>query len=254
MVPPDQGSYSCVTIRGRNRRNPFRSVRSTLKMSFKSKNKDPGDKKHQGFVSSLFHRHSDDNEKNAKAAKSTTLAKSPETPPQFPRVDATSSKPELAGKPEPSSTAPPIKPPPTTSVPAKKGRREESEKRLEDAAVALSKSMSKSPIELPDAIGLQHLGNIKDVEGTAKQLESAVDGIIDKRQIKANADSRRVWKDCIKHWFKAIYPYVNFGLEQVKASFPSFYVDYSGFCSHTVWVCCQRRALYSRGSLVLALG
>jgi len=113
--------------------------------------------------------------------------------------------------------------------------------------------MSKTPAQIPDAIGLQHLSSVKDVEGTAKHLESAIDGLIDAREIKADADSRRVWKNCVKHWYKAIYPYVSFGLGQVAVLYtfrrPSLQ---PGFCPHSVWIRCQRRTLYSGGFYFLA--
>ena len=47
--------------------------------------------------------------------------------------------------------------------------------------------MSKDAVPVPDAIRLQHLGNIKDVERTAKRLESAVDAIVDVRETEVNA-------------------------------------------------------------------
>ena len=88
--------------------------------------------------------------------------------------------------------------------------------------------MSKTPAQIPDAIGLQHLSSVKDVEGTAKHLEWAIDGLIDAREIRANADSRRMWKNCVKHWYKAIYPYVSFGLGQVAVLYiPSDFPAYS---------------------------
>jgi hypothetical protein len=190
-------------------------------MSSKPKSGDAGSKRRCGFVSRLFRRRSDDTDKKApivSAPKAPDTAKTTTGTVQASPSDVKAiSEPETPSKTEigPNST-------PVVQVdrsgPSKRRRREQAEKRLEDAAGALSKSMTESPAQVPDAIGLQHLGNIKDVEGTAKQLESAIDGIIDAREIKANVDSRRVWKDCLKSWFKAVYPYLNVGLTEVEVN------------------------------------
>jgi len=192
-----------------------------------TKSGDAGSKSRRGFVSRLFHRGSDDTDKKSPlvsaskapdTAKTTTGTVQPSPDPDVKAVSEpeTPSKAEIGPHPTPVVQA--------WSGPSKRSRREEAEKRLEDAAGALSKSMAKSPAQVPDTIGLQHLGNIKDVEGTAKQLESAIDGIIDARRIKANGDSRRVWKDCLKSLFKAVYPYLNVGLTEVEVSLiHSFY-------------------------------
>jgi hypothetical protein len=145
--------------------------------------------KNPGFVSRLSRPPSDDDDKRQTA---------PENPPKGTMMTS---------------------PHPAERTHRSRSRRAEAENRLQEAATALSKSMSKSPAKVPDAIGLERLDSIKDVEGTAKRLEYAIDGIIDARAIKANADSRRVWKDCIKHWYKAMYPYVRFGLKEVKVRF-----------------------------------
>ena len=185
-------------------------------MSSKSKTSNSDATKHGGgFVSRLLHKHSDDKDNEKLAPKVSTA-----TPPAPGSNQAPTKAKEPAAKRE-TTPKPEVHPDPPTlqqpnSASSRKGRRAAAEKRLEDAAKALSKSMTKGPAAVPDSIGLQQLSNIKDVEGTAKQLESAIDGIIDARSIKANADSRRVWKDCIKNWYKAIYPYAKFGLEQVK--------------------------------------
>ena len=188
-------------------------------MSSKSKSGDAGSKTRRGFVSRLFHRRSDDTDKKTPLVISPippdTAKTTAETVQPSPEVNAisepeTPSKAEIGPDPSPVVQA--------RSGPSKRSRREQAEKRLEDAAGALSKSMTKSSAQVPDAIGLQHLSNIKDVEGTAKQLESTIDGIIDAREVKVNVDSRRVWKDCIKNWFKAVYPYLNVGLTEVEVN------------------------------------
>jgi hypothetical protein len=231
-------------------------------MSSKSKSNDSGGKKH-GFASHFFH-HSDDNKKKSHPENDATQQTVPATVRVPPSNSETPNKPEVSTlKPEtPSKPDAPLKPAPkgdpvtTTPVqqPEKKlGRRAEAEKRLESAAAGLAESMSKDPAKVPESISLRHLDNIKDVKGTAKQLELAVDRIIDERDIKANIDSRRVWKDCIKSWFKAVYPYVSVGLKEVSVSYLSIYpVDSQlGFCSHSIWICCQRCALYFAGSMYM---
>lgn len=187
-------------------------------MSSKSKSSDSDSKKHRGLVSHLFHHHADDNDdpKPPNSQKSASSVTFPDKAPQSASVQLASPKSETRPKTEPIATVPTVQQPMTIAGPPKKSRREDAEQRLQDSTAALSKLISKSPAPVSDAIKLQKLTNVKDVEGTAKQLESAIDDIIDARKIKANADSRRVWKDCIKSWFKAIYPYINVGLTEVE--------------------------------------
>jgi hypothetical protein len=103
-----------------------------------------------------------------------------------------------------------------STPPIKISRRALSEKRLEEAAIGLNNAMSKGSkgVQVPDAIGLQHY-HLDDIEGTAHKLENAIDIIIDERKIRATSGSRQVWKNCIKGWFKAVYPYINTGLKEV---------------------------------------
>ena len=145
-------------------------------------------------MSRLFHHHADDNDdpKPPNSSKSASSVAFPDKAPQPASVQSASSKSETGPITEPIATVTAVQQPMTVTGPPKKSRGEDAEKRLQDSAAALSKSMSKSPAPVPDAIGLQKLTNIRDVEGTAKQLESAVDDIIDAREIKANADSRCV--------------------------------------------------------------
>ena len=99
-----------------------------------------------------------------------------------------------------------------------KTRRLQAEKRLHDAATALERAMSKTgeKVQVPESIGLQHTDNVTDVTMTAKELETAIDGIIDARALRASADSRNVWKTCVGSWFKASYPYVKLCLKGVQ--------------------------------------
>ena len=196
----------------------------------------------RGFVSRLIrHRSDNDSKRPASPAPSGQVASPPhpaddnQRPPKarIPPPEIRSQKAEVS----PVGTTPQ----PTaqlTSAPSKKNRRAEAETRLQNAATTLSESMSKSPAKVPETIGLQHLDNIKNVEGTAKQLESAVDRIIDAREIKVSAESRRLWKDCIKKWYKAMYPYVKVGLKEVKVRIMFFWDNRLGFCSYSVWLRC----------------
>lgn len=98
----------------------------------------------------------------------------------------------------------------------KPSRREQAEKQLEDASKRLNETMSKvsGKLEVPDTIGLLN-HRIDDVEGTARNLETQIDIIIDARRVNASLSSRQMWKNCVQGWFKAIYPYVNTCLKEV---------------------------------------
>lgn len=99
-----------------------------------------------------------------------------------------------------------------------KARRLQAEKKLHEAATTLNKAMSKAneKLQVPESIGLQHIETVSDVAATAKELETAIDGIIDARALRASADSRNVWKTCLQGWFKASYPYVRTCLEGIN--------------------------------------
>ena len=222
--------------------NPSQSIfdREVAMSSKPLKGSEPGNER-RGFVSRLIRHRSDNDSKRPVAATSPAVASPPhpaddnQWPPKarIPPQEIRSQKAEVS----PVGTAPQ----PTaqlTSAPSKKNRRAEAETRLQNAATTLSESMSKSPAKVPETIGLQQLDNIKDVEGTAKQLESAVDRIIDAREIKVSAESRRLWKDCIQKWYKAMYPYVKVGLKGVKVRIIFFWDDRLGFCSYSVWLRC----------------
>jgi hypothetical protein len=99
-----------------------------------------------------------------------------------------------------------------------KARRLQAERRLHDAGTTLSRAMSEASekLQVPESIGLQHIETVNDVAATAKGLETAIDGIIDARALRASADSRNVWKTCVLSWFKASYPYVTTCLKGVN--------------------------------------
>lgn len=92
-----------------------------------------------------------------------------------------------------------------------KGRLLQAKKELEAAVVTLNEAMSRisDQLQVPEAIGLQNLNDANDIQATARDIETAIDNIIDARKLKlANAGSREVWKNCVKGWYKAAFPYV----------------------------------------------
>ena len=92
-----------------------------------------------------------------------------------------------------------------------KDRLQKAKKQLEAAATNLNEMMSKvsEQRQVPEAIGLQNIKEGDNVEAIAKDIEDAIDHFIDARKIKlATASSRDVWKNCVKGWYKASFPFV----------------------------------------------
>jgi len=119
---------------------------------------------------------------------------------------------------ENDSIASPLDGPPHQE--GKTPRRLQAEKAFKDASATLEKAMSKISVQLqvPEALGLQHLTKVSNVERTTKQLETAIDKILDARRLNATVEGRAKWKACITRWFKAVFPYIQPCLEAVGVS------------------------------------
>jgi hypothetical protein len=59
----------------------------------------------------------------------------------------------------------------------------------------------------PEAFALQTVDHINDVEATCLKLETAIDTIISQRINNSKVD-KQVWKECVKRWYCALFPYV----------------------------------------------
>lgn len=102
---------------------------------------------------------------------------------------------------------------------------------LEVAAATLNKAMSKlsGQLQVPEVIGLQNMKEIDSIEATAKDIEAAIDNFIDARKIKlSTADSREIWKNCVKGWYMATFPYVKPCLDAIGVmTLPRLYIPMS---------------------------
>jgi len=89
-------------------------------------------------------------------------------------------------------------------------RRQVTEAELKAAAEALNRAMSKvsQPVPAPEALALDYVDEVDDVEGMTHEIAKTMDKFIDNRMFKMTPQSRAVWKDCVKRWYLATYPYV----------------------------------------------
>jgi hypothetical protein len=71
--------------------------------------------------------------------------------------------------------------------------------------------------QVPQAFALQTVDHVNDVEATCLKLETAIDTIIDQRTNACKVD-KQIWKDCVKRWYDAIFPYVKPCLHTVAVS------------------------------------
>jgi hypothetical protein len=61
--------------------------------------------------------------------------------------------------------------------------------------------------QVPEAFALQTADHVNDVEATCLKLETAIDAIINRRINNSKVD-KQVWKECVKRWYCALFPYV----------------------------------------------
>jgi hypothetical protein len=174
----------------------------------------------RAILKKTFHHSGKGGSKKAEEKEEKDLVATVEAPPE---TNTSEKKPiaVVTSQPVDDPAADDKKGPTVTEAPEKhsgKARRLQAEKRLQEAGTALSKAMSKTSEkpQVPESISLQHIETVNDVATTAKELETAIDGIIDARALRASADSRNVWKACVRGWFKASYPYVKTCLEGIN--------------------------------------
>ena len=105
---------------------------------------------------------------------------------------------------------------------SKRTRRQEAEDELKAAAGVLNKAMSKvsERIPVPEALTLEHIDHVDDVEGTAQEIAKTIDIFIAERRPDMTLHSKAVWKGCLKRWYLAAYPYVKPCLNAVNVTIP----------------------------------
>jgi len=93
---------------------------------------------------------------------------------------------------------------------------------LKAAAGLLNKAMSKvsDRIPVPEALTLEHIDHVDDVEGTAQEIAKTIDKFIAERRPDMTMHSRAVWKGCVKRWYLAAYPYVKPCLNAANVTIP----------------------------------
>src|SRR5271154_6769894 len=108
------------------------------------------------------------------------------------------------------------------STESKRTRRQEAEDELKAAAGVLNKAMSKvsERIPVPEALTLEHLDRVDDVEGTAQEIAKTIDIFIAERRPDMTLHSKAVWKGCLKRWYLAAYPYVQPCLNAINVIIP----------------------------------
>jgi hypothetical protein len=108
------------------------------------------------------------------------------------------------------------------STESKRTRRQEAEDELKAAAGILNKAMSKvsERIPVPEALTLEHIDHVDDVEGTAQEIAKTIDKFIAERRPDMTLHSKAVWKGCVKRWYLAAYPYVKPCLKAVNVIIP----------------------------------
>ena len=85
------------------------------------------------------------------------------------------------------------------------------EERFREAAKKLGAVLptEENPIQIPDALTLKNLDQVDDIEETGKQLEKAIESLMNSRkELKSNRTTRQTVGECINHWFKASFPYI----------------------------------------------
>ena len=104
----------------------------------------------------------------------------------------------------------------------KRTRRQEAEDELKAAAGILNKAMSRvsERIPVPEALTLEHIDHVDDVEGTAREIANTIDIFIAERRPDMTLHSKAVWKGCLKRWYSAAYPYVKPCLNAVNVTIP----------------------------------
>jgi hypothetical protein len=101
---------------------------------------------------------------------------------------------------------------------AKSRQRRIAEKNFETAAANLENALPQqaTKLRIPEELSLQNVDRVNNVEETAKQLESAIDALIDARtELSAIPSRRRAVKDCVSRWFNASFPYIKSSLSAV---------------------------------------
>ena len=108
------------------------------------------------------------------------------------------------------------------SMGSKHTRRQEAEDELKAAAGVLNKAMSKvsERIPVPEALTLEHIDHVDDVEGTAQEIAKTIDIFIAERRPDMTLHSKAVWKGCLKRWYLAAYPYVKPCLNAINVIIP----------------------------------
>jgi hypothetical protein len=92
---------------------------------------------------------------------------------------------------------------------SKPSPRDVAEVEFRTAAINLNNAMAKSSrqYQIPEAIVLQTVDDVDDVESTCQKLEIAIDKIMDERTMISEG-GRQVWKECARNWYCALFPYV----------------------------------------------
>lgn len=82
----------------------------------------------------------------------------------------------------------------------KRSRRQEAEDELKAAARTLNTAMSKvsQRVQVPEALTLEDIDHVDDMEGTAQEIAKTIDKFMDDRTFKMSLASRIVWKDYVK--------------------------------------------------------
>jgi len=99
----------------------------------------------------------------------------------------------------------------------KKGR-PAAEKQFKDAAANLNNATSKvcecypnlrfSKIDIDD----------DNMEQIVRDLETAIDNIVEARHTKVNAGNKQMWKKCAERWFNAVFPVVRPCVDKINVS------------------------------------
>jgi hypothetical protein len=102
----------------------------------------------------------------------------------------------------------------------KRSRRQEAEDEFKAAAATLNQAMSKDRVQHLEALTLQPVGHIDNVEGTAQEIGNAIDKFIVDRQLKLTSGSKAVWKTCVKRWYMTAVPIMVPCLEAASVNLP----------------------------------
>ena len=81
----------------------------------------------------------------------------------------------------------------------------------------IAMSNSSRQYQVPEVFQLQTVDHVNDVEATCHKLETAIDKLIDIRTVNIEA-GRQVWKECVKRWYCALFPYVRPCLSAVSVN------------------------------------